>query len=146
MPDTGDAFANQDTLTRTFGVALEDIAVIDGWIEQVGRDWGTGKRSVFGARLCVAELAANVIEHGSPKDGDHIAITLRRIPGGIAVEFADCGAPFDPTAVPDTPQGTTLKTVTIGGRGLLLGRAYAAEFTYRRDGGRNCITLKVNSG
>ena len=24
-------------------------------------------------------------------------------------------------------------------------RAYAAEFAYRREGGRNCITLKVNS-
>jgi hypothetical protein len=46
--------------TRTFGVSSEEVGAIDNWVEQVGLRWGESERTVFRARLCIAELAANV--------------------------------------------------------------------------------------
>ena len=86
------------TETRTFGVSASEIGDIDSWVEQIGTQWGESKRTVFGARLCIAELAANVLEHGIAKlANDHIAITLRRCSDGIGIEFVDSREPFDPT-------------------------------------------------
>jgi hypothetical protein len=47
--------------TRTFRVTPAEISAADAWIEQVGRRWGIAERTAFGARICVAEIAANVL-------------------------------------------------------------------------------------
>src|SRR5262245_58103904 len=83
--------------TRQFGMSGSEVAAIDSWLETVGTRWGASERAIFGARLCVAELAANALEHGRARaDADHIVVTLRRLGGGIDVEFLDSRAPFDP--------------------------------------------------
>ena len=56
--------SSADGQTRTFRATPEEISAADTWIEEVGRGWGIAERTTFGARLCVAEIAANVLEHG----------------------------------------------------------------------------------
>jgi serine/threonine-protein kinase RsbW len=132
--------------TRTFGVTASEIGEIDRWIEQIGTQWGQSERTVFGARLCIAELAANVLEHGIAKVADdRIAITLRRCSVGIAIEFVDSRKPFDPTHAAAARPAETLDEAEPGGRGLRLLRAYADDLSYRNDGTFNRVTMKVRS-
>jgi anti-sigma regulatory factor (Ser/Thr protein kinase) len=124
--------------TRTFRVSPEEISAVDTWIEEVGNRWGLDERTAFGARLCVAEIATNVLEHGgSSAQPAEIAVTLRRRGGGLDVDIADSGRPFDPTTKPDTALPETLEEAAIGGLGLRLVRAYASEIAYHHDGVRN---------
>ncbi len=89
---------------RTFGVSTQDVTAIDNWIEQVAASWNASERAAFKARLCIAELAANVLEHGGPKsDRDHIVVMLSRAGDGIEIEFLDSLKPFDPTASQPQP-------------------------------------------
>ena len=114
--------------TRTFGINVDEVTAIDRWVEQVGAEWDQSERTIFGTRLCLAELAANVLEHGVAKPGaDHIVVTLHRCRDGIGVEFLDSRAAFDPTSeiVAKTPAPTG--SAAEGGRGLMLVRAYADE-------------------
>jgi serine/threonine-protein kinase RsbW len=133
--------------TRTFGVSVSEIGEIDRWVEQVGMQWGENERTIFGARLCIAELAANVLEHGIAKvANDHIAITLRRSGDGIAIEFVDARDPFDPTTGEALARpAATLDEAEPGGRGLRLLRAFADDLSYSNDGTFNRVTLKVRS-
>lgn len=124
-------------------MSQSDARKIDDWVEEIGRQWEIGARTVFGARLCIAELVNNVIEHGSARgDDDHIVVTLTPHESGIAVEFMDTGWPFDPTGVVRRPEDLT---ESIGGRGLMLIHAYAGELGYHYDGRYNRTTLKINS-
>lgn len=145
MPDA--AFApslRPDAQSRSFGVSLSEVGAIDDWIEEVGHRWGESERTMFRTRLCIAELAANVLEHGiSRGDDDHIAVTLRRTDDGIDVEFADTRAPFDPTGEIGAARSDTFGSATPGGRGLMLIKAYTADFRYRRDGDYNRTTLRI---
>jgi serine/threonine-protein kinase RsbW len=101
---------------------------------------------MFRVRLCVAELAANVVEHGVPRPGiDEMVVTVRRVTDGIAVEFRDSRAPFDPTVPPPPPRADTVATAEPSGRGLLLLHAYARDLTYTHDGTHNRVTLTVPS-
>jgi len=127
--------------TRTFGISRKDVVAIDDWLEEVGVRWGADKRVMFGARLCIAELAANALEHGVAVSGDdHMIVTVRSVCGGIKIEFLDSRAPFDPTAKPKAPD-----PAEPTGRGLHLVHRYAQELTYSRDGIHNRVGLTIRA-
>jgi anti-sigma regulatory factor (Ser/Thr protein kinase) len=129
--------------TRTFGVSQKDATVLDDWVEDVGRQWDMSARAVFGARLCIAELVNNVIEHGRARhEDDHVVVTLSRYDRGFGVEFMDTRGQFDPTVSIPRPKDLT---ESIGGRGLMLIRAFAGELGYRYDGRYNRTILKIAS-
>jgi anti-sigma regulatory factor (Ser/Thr protein kinase) len=132
--------------TRTFGVSAQAVVAIDDWVLQVATRWGASERTVFRARLCIAELAGNVLEHGGAHAGnDHVAVTLRHLGDGIGVEFLDSCARFDPTGEIDVTRAASIENLRPGGWGLRLLRAYAADLSYRHDGEHNRVTLKIRS-
>ena len=147
---TGPSFVTVDTIdmsaveTLSFNAARAEADRIDTFIETTGRRWGVHQKTIFAARLCVAELFANAIEHGGAKSGhDRIIVTLARRGDGLGIEFLDPGAPFDPTAFALAEKPDTIDAVAINGRGLMLIRAYAGEFAYRHDGTYNRVTLSI---
>src|SRR3954454_20251226 len=106
--------AEADGQTRTFQLTTEDISAADVWIEEVTAGWGVAARASFGARLIVAEIAANVMEHGhaAPEPGE-VDITLRPSGDGLDVEITDTGKPFDPTTAPEKALATSIETAEI---------------------------------
>jgi anti-sigma regulatory factor (Ser/Thr protein kinase) len=133
-----------DVETRTFRAEPSDISAADDWIEAVARRWALGERTRFGARLCVAEIASNVLEHGTSSDKTaEFALTLRRKGDGLDVEVSDTGRPFDPTATTPRPSAPSLDQTAVGGLGLRLLRSYASHIAYRHDGTRNHLTLHL---
>jgi serine/threonine-protein kinase RsbW len=137
-----DAVATAET--RSFKAAPDDLAEVDTWIEAATAGWPVTADALFRARVCVAEVAANVMEHGRAQaDWDEITITLRPVPPALEIEIADTGRAFDPTrpSAPVTVAGQIPDP--LGGRGLRLLHAYASSMAYRRDGGRNILTLRV---
>ena len=130
--------------TRTFQATAEEIAAADAWVEQVGISWGIAERTAIGARICVAEIAANVLEHGaSPSEPVEFGVTLCRRASGLDIEITDSGPPFDPTAVGERPVPQTLDEAEIGGLGLRLVRTYASAITYWHDGVCNRLKLHL---
>jgi len=129
---------------RTFGINASEVTAIDEWIEQIAARWSANERTAFNARLCVAELAANVLEHGraSSDESDHIVVTLRQAGDGIEIEFLDSLGPFDPTA---KAAETKSPPSEPGGLGLVLIHAYAEELNYSNDGTYNRVRFKIKS-
>ena len=78
---------------RTFGVTIHDVAAIDTWLEEIATQWSLNETVAFKARVCIAELAANVLEHGIAKsDDDCIVVTVDRLEDEIQVEFVELAA------------------------------------------------------
>jgi anti-sigma regulatory factor (Ser/Thr protein kinase) len=128
------------TDTRRFRAAPEAIGDLDAWIESVGVRWGLDQRTLFRARLCISELATNIMEHGLiPSDLDNVILTLRHCPPGLEIELSDPGPAFNPvTAPPVEPDSDS-----PGGRGLHLVRSYAEAMTYKRAQDRNVVTFRL---
>src|SRR5262249_23669713 len=120
-----------------FPATPDGVVAMDSWIESVGKRWGVDDRTRFRARVCVSELANNIVEHGGvrPDRGD-IALELRHMNPGLEIEISDPGVAFDPVARPPTDPDNE----RIGGRGLRLVRAYTRSLSYRRDKDRNIMT------
>jgi serine/threonine-protein kinase RsbW len=136
----------EQTETRSFGMSGSEVVAIDGWLEEICARWGASERAMFGARLCVAELAANAVEHGvASSDADHMVVTVRRRSNGIELEFLDSRAPFDPTGHARTAGAQSVNPEVPGGYGLPLLRAYATALAYSYDGTYNRVRLTVSS-
>jgi anti-sigma regulatory factor (Ser/Thr protein kinase) len=128
--------------TRTFRAAPGDLTEIDNWMESVGAQWATAERAIFRARVCVAELVANAIEHGGAiPERDIVEITLHRQGRDVAIEYADTASPFDPSV----PRAPASPDVSVGGRGLKLLQAYALQLSYHHDGKRNVVSFRVTA-
>jgi serine/threonine-protein kinase RsbW len=131
--------------TRSFAARPSEVAVMDDWIEAVGGQWGSDERALFAARLCVAELAANAVEHGTAtQDDDRITVTLRRYGEDLEIEVLDTRTRFDPSSATPTAAPSPTETA-IGGFGLRLVRAYAENLAYCHDGTHNRVTLTVKA-
>jgi anti-sigma regulatory factor (Ser/Thr protein kinase) len=129
--------------TRSFVPTATTMSEPDDWIERMAAAWSVGADVVFRARVCVAEVAANLLEHGRVRpEGDEMTVTLR--PDGAALDIVvnDTGRAFDPTA--RSERTATLEG--LGGRGLRLLHAYATVMSYRRDRGHNILRIRVAPG
>jgi anti-sigma regulatory factor (Ser/Thr protein kinase) len=129
--------------TRSYIATPDRLADIDDWIEHAGEAWRLPADVVFRARVCVAEILANLLEHGRVRpDGDDIRVTLRPCPPALDLEVLDSGRPFDPTGRA-AAAATAPASDALGGRGLRLLGSYASDMSYRRNGRWNVLSLCV---
>jgi serine/threonine-protein kinase RsbW len=129
--------------SRSLVATASTMSELDDWIERTGAAWGVAADVAFRARVCVAEVAANLLEHGRGRaEGDEMTVTLRREGAAFEIIVSDTGRAFDPTARSES----TAAPDGFGGRGLRLLRTYAAAMSYRRDGGHNILRLRIAPG
>lgn len=103
-----------------------------------------GDKALFACELVLEELLANFVFHAFD-DGHvhHMALQAQVKPGEIELQFIDKGPAFDPTARPDPVQPASIDDARPGGLGLLLVRRWARRVDYRRDAGRNVVTVVI---
>ena len=103
-------------------------------------DWPA--ETVFRLNLALEEFVLNIMNHGH-EDGLHeIEITLTSEPDAITIEITDDARPFDP--LNDAPQpdlAAAIEDRPVGGLGIHLVRTMMDEMNYRREGGKNHLTL-----
>lgn len=107
------------------------------WVDTVCTRLRVPHEAEYALRLCLEEVVANIVMHGGAA-GTPIGLSVWLEPGSVTARIEDEGAPFDPTRTPP-PQ----PLASAGGRGLALLHRYARTITYRRDAGRNCLTLTL---
>jgi anti-sigma regulatory factor (Ser/Thr protein kinase) len=90
----------------------------------------------------LAESLTNVITHAYGDSGSH-EITLRLAVDGTgwALEMEDDGVAFNPLEAPAPRQPGSLAEATVGGLGIHLIRSFTDECRYRRENGRNHLTM-----
>jgi anti-sigma regulatory factor (Ser/Thr protein kinase) len=93
--------------------------------------------------LSLDEAMTNTIAYGWPEGGEHeIALTLSVSGGAVVVEVADDGRAFDPLQVPPPDLDSDLESRPIGGLGVHFIKTLMDDVTYRREGGRNILTMR----
>ncbi len=112
-------------------------------IESFCRERGLGDDVAFDLNLALEELFVNAVKHGGCRGMESAArVRLELVEGGVAVEIADRGAPFDPTAAPAPDLGTPLAARAAGGLGIHLVRQVMRDVRYARTGGWNRVTMR----
>ncbi|MCK0209586.1 ATP-binding protein [Starkeya koreensis] len=93
-------------------------------------------------QLAADEFFNNAVDYGYP-DGraGEIALRVRRAGNVLEAIFSDDGNAFDPFQAPAPDIAGSLEERRIGGLGVHLVRTLADSVAYRREDGRNVVTL-----
>ena len=120
-----------DELDRV-SAAIEDFALEADWPLDLA----------FKVNLALEEVVINVMNYGH-EDGLHeIDIILTTEEDSLTIEIVDDGRPFDPlhdAPIPDV--NAELEDRNIGGLGIHLVRKMMDDVRYRREEGKNRLTL-----
>ncbi len=111
------------------------------FVDQSARAAGAGPEVLLKIEVVLEELLVNHVSHAYKSgEGDSEVVCSCR-PGFFCVEVSDEAAPFDP--LQHAPPDLTLAPGErpIGGLGIHMVRSLADEIGYRREAGRNVITV-----
>lgn len=132
----------RESLTLSLTNELPEIAILAERIEAFCAAHGLPAEVEHAINLSLDELLTNTISYGYDDAGEHrIDVSLRLDGDAVTIEVADDGAPFDPFGVPEPDIDAALEDRAIGGLGVFLVKQMMDRFEYRRDGGRNIVTL-----
>ena len=116
--------------------AVEDMAERENWPPEL----------VFRVQLAIEEVVLNVMDYGYDADsgeGLHeFEVILTSDVDALTIEIVDGGRPFDPlndASIPDLE--ASVEERKVGGLGIHLVRTMMDQVNYRREQGRNYLTL-----
>ncbi|MYB52074.1 MAG: ATP-binding protein [Acidobacteriia bacterium] len=131
-----------DQLSLNLESSLEALGEIERAVTEFGAENEWPEDLLFHVQLTLDELATNVINHGYGAGGHSFQITVKSNPEAVQIELVDEARPFDP--LQDAPQPAIDAGVherKVGGLGVYIVKELMDEMEYRREGGKNCLTL-----
>ena len=136
------AVGTDDALELSLVNDLRNIAIAAENIDAFCARYGLAAEVAFEVNLAVDELVTNTISYGYDDDGEHrIELVLRLGGGALAIEIADDGRAFDSLQAPAPDFEVSLQDRAKGGLGIYLVRKTMDTVAYRRQDGRNVVTL-----
>ena len=120
----------------------DELVNIVTFVEEIGNREDWPYELVFRVNLVLEELGLNIIDYSHDEGIHEFDIRLTSEEDAITIEVVDDGKPFDP--LNDAPQpdlASDLEDRRVGGLGLHLVRTTMDDMSYRRDQGKNHLTL-----
>ncbi len=112
--------------------AVEEFAERESWAPEV----------VFRINLVLEELVINVMTHGSHEGLAEIEVTVTSSEDLVSIRLSDNGVAFDPLTDAPMPEVTgSVEDRHVGGLGVHLVRTMMDNVSYRRERGRNLLTM-----
>jgi serine/threonine-protein kinase RsbW len=121
---------------------LSSLASFREFVDRSAAAAGAGRELLLRIELVLEELLVNHLLHAyGSGEGESEVACFRRAPGYFCLEVVDEAAPFDPLghASPDLTLAPGDRP--IGGLGIHMVRSLADEISYRREAGKNVLTV-----
>lgn len=98
--------------------------------------------------IAVEELFVNIAHYAyAPKTGSAVVrLEIEQDPRAVAITFMDRGMPYDPLAKPDPDVTLSAEERPIGGLGIFMVKESMDEVVYRRQDGKNILTIRKKLG
>lgn len=121
---------------------LANLEAFSLFVAEGARRAGLGEDRIMQISLAVEEAYTNICKYAYPDNPQDAELTCDLAqPGALVIELSDNGLEFDITAAPLPDVSMDVEERAIGGLGGLLIREMADDVKYRRENGRNILTL-----
>ncbi len=132
----------QISLSLAPGSGRDALALVTADVEHMARQDGWPDDLTFRVHLVLEELILNVMDYGLDEDSKGAALTVGTGCDSVTIEIVDDGLPFDPlTDAPDPDLTGSIEDRRIGGLGVHLTRTLMDEVVYKREDGKNRLTI-----
>jgi anti-sigma regulatory factor (Ser/Thr protein kinase) len=123
---------------------LHEVERLSRLVETFGEAEGLGPEVVFSMNVALDEVVTNVIRYAHDDDGlQHpIVVRLALEEDVLTAQVEDDGRAFNPLQAPAPDIAAAIDERPIGGLGIHLARSLMSSVEYRREDGRNVLTMK----
>ena len=132
------------TLTLNIERSHDELGRITDAVDDLGHKEDWSNDLLFRVHLVLEELVLNIIDYGfdDGRDDHELEVVLVSEDDDLTIEVTDDGIPFDPLQDAKKPDvDAPLEDRPIGGLGVHLVRTMMDEVSYRREDGKNHLTL-----
>ncbi len=131
------------TVELRFGTELTALDELADGLAPLKTDGRLSERDHYQMRLALDELITNTVSYGfASGTGTGIEASITLWPGRCyRIVYRDDAPPFDPLAVSMAPEQRSTEAANFGGFGISLVTTIMDEIDYRREDGRNVITM-----
>ena len=134
------------TLSLTLRNHASEVSHLVDRLEAFGAEAGLPPDVTFRLTLSLDEIVCNVIRHGFDDDAEHqILVTVDVSDGVVTATVVDDATAFDPREAPLPDLDAPLDQRQAGGLGMHLVRTTMDEVDYRREDGRNVLTVRTSA-
>jgi phosphoserine phosphatase RsbU/P len=133
-------------LQVTIANELSELERLANLVDDFVRKHGMPEKIAFNLNVCLDELITNIISYGYNDDGRHdISVKCELVGGVLVTEIIDDAKAYDPfSQAPEPDLDLGVDDRPIGGLGVFLVKEFMNTTDYRREDGRNVITLAKN--
>ena len=126
--------------------AKKNIGKVTEFVEEEMEEAGFPMKAIMQVSVAIDEILVNIASYAyDGKQGD-VTVKLDFEHGGkqLVLTFIDHGIPFDPLKAKDPDVTLPAEKRSIGGLGIFLVKKTMDGMEYRRDDGKNILTIRKN--
>lgn len=124
----------------TLKVEIEEMRRARAFALSTAREAGLNERQAQDLHLIVEEAVVNVVNYSGATT---MELNAWQENGSLYVSVTDDGIPFDPTLYPSPDLTVPGEQRQIGGLGIHYIRKMSDGMSYRREDGRNILTILI---
>jgi serine/threonine-protein kinase RsbW len=134
---------HEGSITVRLPADLREVDRLNRVIRQFGDLHEVPSRVLYAVNLALDEVVTNVVRHAfqDAKEQEviaHVSATSTE----VTTEVSDTGRAFNPLDVPPPNLDAPLSERTLGGLGIHLVRSLMDSIEYRREDGKNVLTMR----
>ncbi len=127
---------------------VECLAEVQAFVDEILESRDCPMKIQLMIDVAVEELFVNIASYAYP-GGTGEAVIQVEVPEGsdeVKITFIDSGIPYDPTVKEDPDITTPAAARSIGGLGIFMVKKSMDQMTYRREDGKNILTIEKKMG
>jgi anti-sigma regulatory factor (Ser/Thr protein kinase) len=121
---------------------MEDLERLQAWVEETLEEADCDGRMAGRIKVVAEEIFVNIVKYAYGGGTGDATVRLRVEKPWLVMEFEDGGKPFNPLDFPPPDTSAPLDKRPVGGLGIFLTVKMMDQASYRRIGGKNCLTLR----
>ncbi len=121
----------------------EELQRLADAVQAFGATHAFSERMIHDVNLSLEEIVSNVIRYGYEDTGAHqIRVRFALRDHELSITVIDDAMAFNPLEAPEPDVDASLEERKIGGLGIFFVRRLMDVLEYRRDGGKNVLTMR----
>ncbi|HCY88193.1 MAG TPA: ATP-binding protein [Desulfobacteraceae bacterium] len=135
-----------DMKEKTLPANLENLASFQAFISQCAQTFGIAEPIIQKMQLAAEEALVNIFNYAYPEEtkGDVTVTCSLASEGEFKIQMEDRGRPFDMLAKDDPDTTLSIDDRAVGGLGIFFIKQMMDRVDYRRDDGKNILTLVLS--
>lgn len=131
-------------ISKIIPARMENVHEAMGFVTSFAQKFGLPPDRILAVEMSVEEALVNIINYAFPEGKGNFTIScINNSADMFIVEITDEGIPFDVLAKNDPDVTLGIEERQIGGLGIFLMKKLMDEVKYKRENGKNILTLMV---